>query len=84
METPKGAITKKKYEWITSHTARRSFATNSYLEGLDNYSIMKITGHKTEADFLKYIKVTEQEIASNIAKHKVFTNPFGTKLRKVN
>lgn len=35
----------KKYEFVTSHTARRSFATNLYLRGADIYSIMKMLGH---------------------------------------
>jgi len=53
----------KKYELIKSHTARRSFATNLYLKGAPTVSIMKLTGHTTEANFLKYIKVTREENA---------------------
>lgn len=49
-----------KYELITSHTARRSFATNAYLAGIPAISIMKITGHKTEAAFMKYILVDDK------------------------
>ena len=52
-----------KYELVTTHTARRSFATNHYLKGLPTLSIMAITGHKTEKSFLKYIKVTPNEHA---------------------
>ncbi len=69
----KRVITKyKKYERIMSHTARRSFCTNAYLAGLDSIDIMAISGHKTEKSFLKYIKVTKQEIALRIAKHPFF------------
>ena len=53
----------KKYELIKSHTARRSFATNLYLKGAPTISIMKLTGHTTEANFMKYIKVTREENA---------------------
>ena len=53
----------KKYQLIKSHTARRSFATNLYLKGAPTISIMKLTGHTTEANFTKYIKVTRQENA---------------------
>ena len=52
-----------KYELCTSHVARRSFATNYYKMGVDTLQIMAITGHKTEKDFLKYIKVTGEEKA---------------------
>ena len=53
----------KKYQLIKSHTARRSFATNLYLKGAPTVSIMKLTGHTTEANFMKYIKVTREENA---------------------
>ena len=62
----------KKYELITTHTARRSFATNAYLAKVPVLSIMKITGHKTEHEFMKYIKITEYENAKFIENHKFF------------
>ncbi|RYZ84130.1 MAG: site-specific integrase, partial [Proteobacteria bacterium] len=34
----------QKWELLTMHTARRSFATNAYLESVPTISIMKITG----------------------------------------
>jgi integrase len=52
-----------KYELITTHTARRSFATNMYVLGVPSLAIMAITGHKTESAFMKYIKVTGEEQA---------------------
>ncbi|NVN96952.1 site-specific integrase [Candidatus Nomurabacteria bacterium] len=52
-----------KYELVTSHVARRSFATNYYKMGVDSLQIMAITGHKTEKEFMKYIKVTGEEKA---------------------
>ena len=51
----------KKFELITTHTARRSFATNLYKAGFPSISIMKITGHKTETSFMKYIKISQEE-----------------------
>ena len=53
----------KKYQMIKMHTARRSFATNLYLDGAPMLSIMKLTGHTTEINFLKYIKITKEENA---------------------
>jgi len=54
------------YNFITSHTARRSFATNLYLDGYPIIEIMKITGHKTEKSFLKYIKVSKLDAAKRL------------------
>lgn len=59
----------KKYELISSHTARRSFATNLYLSGFPALSIMQITGHRTETAFMKYIKVTADQHASLLREH---------------
>lgn len=61
--------TQKKWELVTTHTARRSFATNVYKSGFPAISLMKITGHKTEKAFLLYIKVTPEENAQKLAKH---------------
>jgi site-specific recombinase XerD len=58
----------KKYELITTHTARRSFATNLFKQGFPSLSIMKITGHKTETAFIKYVKVTTEQSADLLAK----------------
>lgn len=50
-----------KYELVSSHICRRSFATNLYLARIDTDIIMKATGHKSKAQFLKYIKATQEE-----------------------
>ena len=65
------ALTKKhkKWELTTTHTARRSFATNLYKSGFPAISIMAITGHKTETSFLKYVKVTPEEHAKLLIEH---------------
>lgn len=51
----------EKWQLVSSHVARRSFATNLYLGGFPTLSIMQITGHKTETAFMKYIKVTPEQ-----------------------
>lgn len=61
--------TYKKYELVSSHTARRSFATNLYLGGFPALSIMQITGHRTETAFMKYIKVTADQHATLLHTH---------------
>jgi len=58
-----------KYELITSHTARRSFATNLYLDGVDTLTIRSVTGHKTEKSFLRYIRVSPEQHAQRLADH---------------
>jgi integrase len=52
-----------KWEKISTHTARRSFATNMYDMNVPSLTIMAITGHKTEKNFLKYIKITQRQHA---------------------
>ena len=55
-----------KYELICTHTARRSFATNLYLSGkVQMHEIMKLTGHKKERSFMRYVKAT-RDIDMNI------------------
>jgi integrase len=63
---------KNKADLIKTHTARRSGATNMYLAGIPTIDIMKLTGHKTEKEFLKYIKVTKEQTADNLLKHPYF------------
>lgn len=59
-------LKKPKWGWITSHTARRSFCTNEFLAGTPVYLIMKISGHKREKDFYKYIRIDPKEAAQKI------------------
>nr|WP_288210459.1 phage integrase SAM-like domain-containing protein [uncultured Dysgonomonas sp.] len=53
----------KKHDLIKTHTARRSGATNLFKMGYAPLEIMKITGHTSEATFMKYIKVSKEENA---------------------
>ena len=61
-----------KYDAVTTHTARRSGATNMYRSGIPTLSCMKITGHKTEREFFNYIKIDEEENARILASHSFF------------
>lgn len=58
----------KKWELVSSHTCRRSLATNLYKEGIDIRLIMKATGHKSEKQFLQYVKATNEEHIEVITK----------------
>jgi integrase len=55
-----------KWEKISTHTARRSFATNMYNMNVPSLTIMAITGHTTEKSFLRYIKINQEQHASNL------------------
>lgn len=57
-----------KYELIKSHTARRSFCTNKYKAGMSVFDIMLFSGHTTEKEFYKYIRIKDKERASHIVK----------------
>jgi integrase len=63
----------KRWQLITTHTARRSFATNAYLNSVPTISIMKITGHRTEKAFLKYIRISQEDNANKLLSHPFFT-----------
>lgn len=70
-----------KYKFISSHTARRSAATNMYLAGIMPFRIMLITGHKTEKSFFRYIRITREENVKVLARHKFFTGNISPKKR---
>ena len=70
-------ILKKRYELISSHTARRSFATNAYKSGIPSLAIMKVTGHKRETTFLRYIRISEKENAEMLKASGFFRRPDG-------
>ena len=61
--------TYEKWELVSSHTARRTACTNMFLKGIPTIAIMKISGHKKESTFMKYIKVSAEENADYIAEN---------------
>jgi integrase len=60
-----------KWEMVSAHTARRTGATLLYLSGVPTRQCMMLTGHTTEENFRKYIRVTKEENARMLA-----DNPF--------
>lgn len=71
----------KKCDLIKTHTARRTGCSLMYLAGIDTISIMKISSHKTEREFLKYIKIGKEENALSLISHPYF---IGNTLKAVN
>lgn len=53
-----------KWKLISTHTARRSFATNEVKAGTPIRRIMAVTGHKTEKSFWRYVRLTPTEDAA--------------------
>lgn len=70
----------KKCDLIKTHSARRTGCTNMYLAGIDTLSIMKISGHKTEREFLKYIKIGKEENALSLITHPYFSGTSPLKI----
>lgn len=64
--------TARKWETVTAHTARRTGATLLYLSGVPLRQCMLITGHTTEANFRKYIRVGGEENARLLADNPLF------------
>lgn len=58
----------KKWELITSHIGRRSFATNFYGK-IPTPLIMSATGHTTEKSFLNYIGKSHTDRAMSLANY---------------
>jgi site-specific recombinase XerD len=52
---------KPKFELITTHTGRRTFATNLVNKGAPVSVVMALTGHKTERSFWQYVNTTKEQ-----------------------
>ncbi len=53
-------VAKRKWEMVSSHTCRRTFCTLKFLAGMPAHAIMKFSGHKTEKNFLRYLRLDAQ------------------------
>ena len=52
--------TKRRYQLISSHSARRSFATINTLRNIPRNKILRATGHSSEKAFVRYICYDEE------------------------
>ena len=57
-----------KHDLISSHVGRRSFATNFY-GTIPTTFLIYITGHSTEAMFLKYIGKSNKDLALEVSNY---------------
>jgi hypothetical protein len=68
----------RKCDLIKTHTARRTGISLMYLAKDENGNrmpitdIMKLSGHKTEKEFRKYLRVSNEETAVSLASHPYF------------
>ena len=70
----KGECIKPKWAMVSSHTARRTCITNMFLakkaDGSPKYTIaqrMSVSGHKTESQYINYIKCSLDDYAEMVA-----------------
>ena len=70
----RGECIKPKWAMVSTHTARRSCITNMYLatkeDGSPKYTLaqrMSVSGHKTEGQYINYIKCSLDEYAEMVA-----------------
>lgn len=63
----------EKWELVTTHTARRSFATNGIAAGIPMLDIMKLGGWKSVTSFSAYIRTTSVETAERYSEHGFFS-----------
>lgn len=61
-----------KWQFVNSHTARRTFITNAMLSGVSHADIMAVTGIKKIQTLLKYNKLEKEKSALNVAKSDFF------------
>lgn len=60
------AETAPKWKFVSSHTARRSFATNLYLSGISLEDIATLMGHGKNIETTKRYICTDRKLSSNV------------------
>ncbi|MCP9237144.1 phage integrase SAM-like domain-containing protein [Lewinella sp. JB7] len=68
----------RKFELITTHTARRSFATNAHAAGIHLDDIQAMTGHSDRKTLLHYIKEDAERRASRLKALPYYNQPDAT------
>jgi integrase len=70
-----------KYELITTHTARRTFITLSLEKGMRPEVVMKITGHRSMKNFMRYVKITDK--VKKMDMQRVWKRPIESSLKVI-
>lgn len=69
----KTLITNLKYEMVSTHTARRSAATNMILSKMSPFYVMKLGGWSSIDQMMDYLKIDVEQLAYELADHEYFT-----------
>lgn len=62
----------KKYDMVSSHTARRTFITLAAESGMPDHIIMKITGIRDPKTLQKYKKTSQRSVMESIDRYNLF------------
>lgn len=62
----------QKWQMVSNHTCRRSFITNLLLQGVSESLVMKLTGIKSAQTLARYNKMTSEDAARVMGKHRFF------------
>lgn len=57
-----------KWELLGCHTGRRTFVTLSLIAGINQFTIMKATGHTDMKSFMRYVDYNERNVIDEFAK----------------
>jgi len=57
---------------LSIHYSRATFAKLTYEMGIPSLFIMKVTGHTTEKNFLRYVNISPEEAVTEFRKHDFF------------
>lgn len=66
-------VQKQKWEMVSTHTARRTAATNLLLSGASIYEVQKFLGHNAVRQTETYLRISARESARMIANNKFFS-----------
>ncbi len=61
-------VQKQRFEMVKSHTGRRSFITNLIKRGVSIDVVKKLSGHRSDKHFNKYIRRTKLEACEEVQK----------------
>ncbi|MCW3466551.1 tyrosine-type recombinase/integrase [Chitinophaga nivalis] len=83
----KGGVTEgnyyAKHDLVSSHTMRRSFATNAVLAGIPDRQIMLVTGHTTTESFNRYVKISDEQTLQLLKSQAWFKVPQQTLVSEI-
>ncbi len=62
----------KAYDLIGTHTGRRTGLTHMYLNEMNLFEIISISGHSKVAQLQRYLRISSQEVADKVKENKFF------------